>query len=606
MNRRILISISIICITLLACSNNVLGQEDSSPSATVTRVSGEAMAQKGGASVWNPITQGDVLSGGDTIRTSPASKVRIQFPSGSIIEVNEMTSLTIRQLAAKTAKEEGAEEVFLLKGRIKAIVEKLDKKTAFEVKTPTAVAGVRGTIFYVNVVDVSERILTGQASETGLSLTCSEIIDMLLGIKDCYAQTDGLYTELFVEQGFVNFTNIFSNISYMVGANNGSFAGEGGDTGVPQFVPQNKRQQWQSGFGFQAGKGTTGGPTKKGLKSTTGGPPGGGPPGGGPDDPPFNPDPTGPTDPNRPPGGGSTSSIIDIQTRRELDEELVDLHNDIADITDRIDLAGLDARLTEIQDAQDGKVMRDRFGNFVRSDSYVLKPADNKVAILHLVHRRTGDHSGVSSTALELTFDQSLAGANLKNDIPWAEIFDSSSATDPISYSSLPTYYLKPNNANFDPSSEHASMILTFRNPSGDYNSIYEGFGSLTQTAGIVGWYQSSISPLYNMNINGTLKNVGYGAGWAGVGGTGGFTQTFTDGTFYTITGHVIDNDGNVQLADTFTDGTSQNLEINSIRSIYKPKRENNLEFNIEASEFNGGVIDTIVAPEVTRPYTED
>jgi len=587
-------------------------QDEPETSVAVTNISGEVMVQRKDTGEWEPIAPGNVLSGGDTIKTLPASKARLQFPSGSVIEVNENTLLSIEQLARKTPQAPGGGEVFLLGGRIKATIEKLQEGTTFRVKTPTAIAGVRGTIFYVNVVSGSERILTGFLPEAGGEeapgpLSCSEILDLVLGIKECYAQPDGLYTELFVEQGFVNFTNIFSNISYMVGADNGSFAGMGGDTGVPQFVPPNKRDQWKSGFGFQAGGTSGGGPTKKGLKSTTGGP-GGGPPGGGlppggPDGLPPDPDPI-PKDPGSKPGSGETSANIDIQTSRELREELVDLHNDVADITDSITLAELDARLAEIQDAQDGKVMRDRFGTFTRSESYVLRPADNKVAIMHLVHRRTGDHSGVASTALEVTFNRSLAGADLKNDIPWTDIMSSGCSAAPITYSSEPSYYPIANTSNFDPTTKQASMVLTLRNPYGDYNRIYEGFGDLTPGRGV--WQQAPVTPLHNMNINGTLKNVAYGSSWVSDGGTGTSSQTFSDGTFYSLSGYVIDNDGNVQNSDTFTDGTSQGLSIKCIRNIYGPKREHNLELTVGASELGGRTIDVIVAPEVTRPYTED
>ena len=580
---------------------------------TIIATSGEVLVLKKDTAEWLDAQSGDILTEGDTIKTLEGAKAELQFPSGSSIVLNEKTSLAIESLAFKTRtpQKEEKTEVFLIDGKIKAIIEKLDQGEQFEIKTPTAIAGVRGTIFYLNVTRESERIMTGMRQDDLEKVPSFSLVDRLLGVKNCYAALDGIITEIFVEEGVVDFTNLISQIVYAVGENQGAFADEEGRMPEPKYVPPDEQNKWKAGFAppppkdeGKKGEGADkkkGPPTKKGETSTTERPvpppppPPGGPvdlPGPGDGDPDAGP---GPYQPPPGPGAGITNTSVNIGVstyEQRVREELVTLHNDVANLEDSITLAQLDNRLTQIQDAQEGKVMYDREGYRVRSESYVWRPTDNKVAFIHLTERNGGPHAGISSSTFEVAFNSSLDGVDLKNDIPWSSIMTSEAHEDPISYSSEPTHYINPNTPDFNPGTEQAGMIVTLRNPHGDFTVNYDGFGPLTATGG--GWQQAHVESSYDVNIKGALKSLGDGDGWTVGASSSSFNQTFTDGTFYSVNNYLIDNDGNPQTGNTKT---------TSMRDLLEPGRDYNLELSIGATEFDGRTIDVIVTPEIMRPY---
>ena len=120
-------------------------------------MSGEVLVLKKDATDWVPAQPGDIIVEGDSIKTLEGASARLQFPLRGTIDMNEKTSMKINRLEAA---EGGTTETSLLKGKIRTNIEKLlDKKSKFEVRTPTAVAGVVGTEFYLSVTEESEAIL---------------------------------------------------------------------------------------------------------------------------------------------------------------------------------------------------------------------------------------------------------------------------------------------------------------------------------------------------------------------------------------------------------------------------------------------------------------
>jgi hypothetical protein len=645
--------------------------QESLEEVSIVSISGKVVVLKKDALDWQAANPGDILTEGDKVRTHEGAKAKLQFTSGSTIVLNEKTTIVIEKLATKEKT-----EISVQKGKIKAVIESLlDKESEFEVRTPTAVAGVRGTVFYINVVKKDESIITAPTGKENLSSVDNKdklsLADRIIGTRISYAQEEETFvTELFVEEGSVEFTNIISEITYNVGEGMGSYADEAGDITEPQTIPEDKQDQIKEGFDVGGTTGEEKKPeepkkeeTKKEEQSTTEKSETSteeaaleeGTDTGAAEDTELAIDDEGIEDPdkqdivdtkntNNPTtttestettanltvttksdadgdgiadvdddfpndanfskwtdsGDADNDNIPDGKEDYQLAEELKDLYNDINGITERIELAQLDAKLEEIQDAQTGKVVRDIDGNRVRVDSYVLRPTDNKVDIVYLSHRRDGTHAGVSSLSLEVTFNRSLAGVDLKT-LPWSEYMASDNN---ITYSSQPTYYPKVNTTSFDPQAEEAAMILTMKNPDGDYLKVYEGFGALTDVDG--SWQQAEVKPIKNMNFNGTFKRSSDSIHWTANGGEGYIEETFADNTHYKISGYVIDDYGNKQSTDTFTDNTTASLEIDSIRGILRADRKYNLEFIVEATEFNGRTIDLIVTPEVIEPYQDN
>ncbi|MFH1867763.1 MAG: FecR family protein [Candidatus Omnitrophota bacterium] len=150
--------ISLMLALLLVAGANLPAFSQGLPKeVSITAMSGEVLVLKTDATDWEPAQPGDILSEGDSIKTLEGASARLQFPLRGTIDLNEKTSMMINRLEAA---EGGKIETSLSRGRIKTNIEKfLDKKSTFEVRTPTAVAGVVGTEFYLNVTEESEAIL---------------------------------------------------------------------------------------------------------------------------------------------------------------------------------------------------------------------------------------------------------------------------------------------------------------------------------------------------------------------------------------------------------------------------------------------------------------
>jgi hypothetical protein len=113
----------------------------------VAAVQGTAEALHPGTSAWAALTAGAPILLGDQLRTGAASKLKILFRDDSVMTLAPNSQLTVNEQVVPTAG--GASRFTLTVGTVRAIVaEQYGKAGArFEVETPTAVAGVRGTSF---------------------------------------------------------------------------------------------------------------------------------------------------------------------------------------------------------------------------------------------------------------------------------------------------------------------------------------------------------------------------------------------------------------------------------------------------------------------------
>ena len=89
----------------------------------------------------------DLVEVGDLIKTESDSFVEIQFADFGIIRIQENTELIVQNMHLQD--EQSKVNMKLNKGKMLAKVSKLSKGEEFEVRTSTALAGVRGTEFMV-------------------------------------------------------------------------------------------------------------------------------------------------------------------------------------------------------------------------------------------------------------------------------------------------------------------------------------------------------------------------------------------------------------------------------------------------------------------------
>ena len=101
---------------------------------------------------WTPVRRiGTVLLQHDRIKTGNRSKLEIKFDDGSLLQISSNTIISLKEYAY--SRKGRTANINLKNGSLFANVKKLRRNSSFTVSTVTAVAGVRGTQFYVSIDD---------------------------------------------------------------------------------------------------------------------------------------------------------------------------------------------------------------------------------------------------------------------------------------------------------------------------------------------------------------------------------------------------------------------------------------------------------------------
>ena len=109
----------------------------------------------------------DTVKTGDRIITGDKSMVVLEIPDRSAVRIYENSSFTVRRRDALPGGSAPETQLYLDKGKSLLVIEKLTKGGTIAVRTPTAVASVRGTSF---VVAVNADRVAGKAGTTGVKV----------------------------------------------------------------------------------------------------------------------------------------------------------------------------------------------------------------------------------------------------------------------------------------------------------------------------------------------------------------------------------------------------------------------------------------------------
>lgn len=141
------------------------------PVGTFTRVEGpvDILRQSEIAAV--KVSVGDPVSMGDAIRTKRNGKAEIKFRDETVIQLAPETRITIDEYSYGGADTREKGLIGLLRGKVRAIVSKVKAAVtpvsrtdaSFNIKTPTAIAGVKGS----ELIVYYERGVTGVIFITG-------------------------------------------------------------------------------------------------------------------------------------------------------------------------------------------------------------------------------------------------------------------------------------------------------------------------------------------------------------------------------------------------------------------------------------------------------
>jgi hypothetical protein len=114
--------------------------------SVVTYTAGQCFSGAGAAGPWKPVKQGDQIADGVHVKTDAGAKLELTLMDGSVIRLGENT---LFQLETGKAKKDKSAAFSVALGKAWAKVKTVSGGNKFEVKTKTAVAGVRGTVFSV-------------------------------------------------------------------------------------------------------------------------------------------------------------------------------------------------------------------------------------------------------------------------------------------------------------------------------------------------------------------------------------------------------------------------------------------------------------------------
>lgn len=116
---------------------------------TVAAVRGAAEIGRGGARTAAAVGMGVQL--GDELHTGSDGQLRVVFRDDSVIDLTEGSSLVVDQQVFDPAASSFSSLMRLVAGRARALVGEYYRTpgAAYQIETPTAVAGVRGTSFLV-------------------------------------------------------------------------------------------------------------------------------------------------------------------------------------------------------------------------------------------------------------------------------------------------------------------------------------------------------------------------------------------------------------------------------------------------------------------------
>ncbi len=120
--------------------------------ATLQSVEGTVEMLPAGSESWVIASSGEEVKAGDRIRTGSLSTARLSFFEGSVSDLEPESEVSISQMTSR--RDSGGNKIIVRQwlGQAHYQVEALqDSASRFEVRTPTALAAVRGTAFAITV-----------------------------------------------------------------------------------------------------------------------------------------------------------------------------------------------------------------------------------------------------------------------------------------------------------------------------------------------------------------------------------------------------------------------------------------------------------------------
>jgi hypothetical protein len=155
-----------------------------------------------------------------------------------------------------------------------------------------------------------------------------------------------------------------------------------------------------------------------------------------------------------------------------LNRQILEMHAQaaqgdlLATINDALtagDIRSRDDLLMQRADAQAGRVLKDKDGNWVRTQQYILRPDNQTVQMLNVSLRGNGAHAGLSTIDWTSSFHDPIPVAQSLRDLPWSDYLHAISDDG--------------RSIQYDGGIELDSMYVRFTNPTGQYLQESRTFG---------------------------------------------------------------------------------------------------------------------------------
>lgn len=145
--------------------------------ASIHKIEGDVQLRDGDDEEWIEAVDGDELFEGTQVKTGPGSQALLRWRMKHAVKVFELTRLTVDELNLERMSEKTSVNISSGKTFVRAN-KLMSDKSSFTVRTPTAIAGVRGTEFLVNVQKNNTTSFSMLSGSLGVS---SEGADLVLG-----------------------------------------------------------------------------------------------------------------------------------------------------------------------------------------------------------------------------------------------------------------------------------------------------------------------------------------------------------------------------------------------------------------------------------------
>ena len=152
MLRRCAVIVLVLYMITPSLSTAAAAVESGSNEAVVTAIQGTARIYAKDSTTGRLLKNGDVLKRENEVKVAEKSRIELRFPDGTVMRLSEKSHLKMSELSFNKQTDSKNVKVDLSLGKLWAKVKKLSTSdSSVEVKTTNAVAGVRGTVYRVNV-----------------------------------------------------------------------------------------------------------------------------------------------------------------------------------------------------------------------------------------------------------------------------------------------------------------------------------------------------------------------------------------------------------------------------------------------------------------------